>query len=211
MPGTEIESSPRASRVIAATMAASAFEIERPSRKPTAASTTTVMPKVTAIHSRTASRVAASAASACLYWASTAARISAMTGSISRNVFIMLASSAPLCCAVSAHAANSDWYFWSLAVISFITAVGTATTSIALENSVAAFFISAMYFGSRRSMKSFSCRRIINIQLVVLGSSISFSLASMSCTAARSEPDKPCVSFSPSLVSAVTSAPKSDA
>ncbi len=166
MPGTEIESSPRASRVIAPTMPASAFEIERPRRKPTAASTTTAMAKATIIHMRTASRVAASATSACLYRPSTVLRTSTIPGSSSRNVFIMLASRAALCCAVSAHAANSDWYFCSLAVMSFITAVGTATTSIALENSAAAFFISAMYFGSRRSMKSFSCRRIISIQLV---------------------------------------------
>jgi hypothetical protein len=49
-----------------------------------------------------------------------------------------------------------------------------------LENSAAAFFSSPTYFWSRRSMKSFSCRRIISIQLVSLGSSLSLSLPSMS-------------------------------
>ena len=43
---------------------------------------------------------------------------------------------------------------------------GTATVPSAFENSAAAFFSSPTYFWSRRSMKSFSCRRIISIQLV---------------------------------------------
>ena len=60
-------------------------------------------------------------------------------------------------------------------------------------------------------MKSFSCRRIINIKLVNRGSSTSLSLDSMSWTAARNAPVTPSFSFRPSLISAATSDEKSDA
>src|SRR5215471_19104065 len=63
--------------------------------------------------------------------------------------------------------------------------------SSSVRNSAARFFKSAPYLVSRRSMKSFSCRRIISILTSNSGWSNSPSLVSIACTEPRRAPFQP--------------------
>ena len=99
--------SPPASLVMADTIEASAFEIERPISSDRPDTRTTESANAISIHILTESRIAASACFGLLVAPLDAFAISTIRGSNPRNVFIMLASYSAICLAVSAQAANS--------------------------------------------------------------------------------------------------------
>ena len=75
-------------------------------------------------------------------------------------------------------------------------------------NSAFRFFISSPYLRSRRSMKSFSCRRIVSIVISSAGSCSWSTRNSISWTDARSRPSRPDFSSRPSWRFCSTTATK---